>query len=54
MTEGGGDAGIECFDCRQIFGDPGQAEVGVGSAGFHEGFVHGSDCLFVLSGDGLQ
>lgn len=54
MTDSCGDAGIECVDCRLIFGDPGYAEVGVDSAGFNEGLVHRADCLFVLCGDGLQ
>ena len=48
------DAGIECFDGRLIFADPGQAQVRVGSTGFDKGFVHGSNRQFVLSGDGLQ
>lgn len=54
MTDGGGDASIECLDCRLIFIDPGNADVGVGSAGFHEGFMHRADSLFVLCGDRLQ
>lgn len=53
-ADGSCDAGIECFDSRLIFADPGQAQVSVNATGFDKGFVHGANSLFVLCSDGLQ
>ena len=49
-----GDAGIQSVDRGLIFGKPWDAQVGVDSTGFNEGFVHWPNGLLVLVGYGLQ